>query len=73
VVAASGSGYSDTDFILEQGAAVIRGRLNTAVSSGGVSSADIFQTASSTAFSGSDYLRLSDAALKARLSGGSDA
>jgi hypothetical protein len=73
VVAAAGSGYSDTDFILEESGAVVRGRLNTTVNGGAVSSADLFQTASSTAFAGTAYNRLGDAALKARLSSGSDA
>jgi hypothetical protein len=73
VVAASGSGYSDTDFILEQGNAVIRGRLNTEITDGSVSGADIFQTGSSKDFTGQSYAKLSDASLKARLNGGTDA
>ena len=83
VVTNPGSGYSDTDFVLEEPssdaasptAAVVRGRLTTD-SSGRVVSAAIFQTASATAFTSDTYLRLTDSALKARLSdasGGSDA
>jgi hypothetical protein len=57
VVTNPGSGYSDTDFVLEEpssdaatpAAAVVRGRLTTD-SSGSIVSAAIFQTASAAAF-----------------------
>ena len=74
LVNASGSNFTDTDFVIEEGSAVVRGRLLAAATGGqGISGVDLYDTGSAEAFAGAAYRSLNASQLKARVAAGSDA
>lgn len=74
LVNAPGSNFTDTDFVIEEGSAVVRGRLLAAVTGGqGISGVDLYDTGSAEAFAGAAYRSLNASQLKARVATGSDA
>ena len=74
LVNAPGSNLSDTDFVIEEGSAVVRGRLIAGVTGGqGITGVDVYDTASAEAFAGDSYRSLEISQLKARVATGSDA
>ena len=74
LVNAPGSNFSDTDFVIEEGSAVVRGRLIASVGGGqGITRVDLYDTDSAEAFGGNAYRSLNASQLKARVTAGSDA
>ena len=74
LVNAPGSNFTDTDFLIEEGSAVVRGRLIAGVTGGqGITGVDLYDTGNAEAFATDAYSSLNVSQLKARVAGGSDA
>jgi hypothetical protein len=74
LVNAPGSNFTDTDFVIEEGSAVVRGRLIAGVTGGqGITGVDLYDTGNAEAFATAAYSSLNVSQLKARVAGGSDA
>ena len=74
LVNAPGSNFTDTDFVIEEGSAVVRGRLIAGVTgSQGITGVDLYDTGNAEAFATAAYSNLNVSQLKARVASGSDA
>jgi hypothetical protein len=74
LVNAPGSNFTDTDFVIEEGSAVVRGRLIAGVTGGqGITGVDLYDTGNAEAFATAAYSNLNVSQLKARVASGSDA
>jgi hypothetical protein len=74
LVNAPGSNFTDTDFVIEEGSAVVRGRLIAGVTGGqGITGVDLYDTGNAEAFATAAYSNLNVSQLKARVAAGSDA
>lgn len=75
VVGDGGTGYDDSDFLIEEAGAIVRGRLLASPAAAGqVTGVDLYETTPSAAFAGAAYARLEGSGrLRARTSSGRDA